>query len=161
MARPKRVTAQKQMSELREKWGDPLIDTGWTAIPSVILERQQALGLDALDLAIIIHLVKYWWYTDRPSRPSKRKIYECLGIAESTLRKRIADLEKGGLIERVKRFDEKKGQLPNEYKFGGLIEKATILAEEEIQRREKGKTDKAAMRTRKSLRLQVADKPTG
>ena len=35
--------------ENEKKWGKPLMDAGWTCIPSTIILRQQALGLD-LDL---------------------------------------------------------------------------------------------------------------
>jgi hypothetical protein len=33
---------------------------GWTAMPSVIIEKQEALGLDALDMNIILHLSHYY-----------------------------------------------------------------------------------------------------
>ena len=41
----------KGISELEKKWTKPLVDAGWTAIPSVIFERQHALGLDPLGFA--------------------------------------------------------------------------------------------------------------
>jgi hypothetical protein len=41
------------------KWSKPLMAAGWTAMPSVIIEKQEALGLDALDMNIIIHLSHY------------------------------------------------------------------------------------------------------
>ncbi len=39
-----------------EKWSKPLMDAGWNAIPSIIIEKQEALGLDAIDMNIIVHL---------------------------------------------------------------------------------------------------------
>lgn len=33
---------------------------GWTALPNVIFERQRALGLDAIDVNIILHIASYW-----------------------------------------------------------------------------------------------------
>ena len=44
---PKIVTKKEKQERLRrneEKWTPALMDAGWTVIPSIILERQQALG---------------------------------------------------------------------------------------------------------------------
>lgn len=40
------------------KWTKTLMDAGWTVIPSVILDRQQALGLEPMDVNILLHLAK-------------------------------------------------------------------------------------------------------
>jgi hypothetical protein len=37
---------------------------GWSAIPNIIIEKQRALGLDALDVNILLHLIQYWWTED-------------------------------------------------------------------------------------------------
>jgi len=44
-----------------KKWTAPLIKAGWTVIPNVLFERQQALGLDPLDVNILLHIASYWW----------------------------------------------------------------------------------------------------
>jgi hypothetical protein len=80
------VTATTKPSEAdslrtnEKKWSKTLMDAGWTAIPSVIIERQAAFGLDSIDMNIIIHLAQYWWTPDRllripmkPATHSKRK----------------------------------------------------------------------------------------
>jgi len=40
------------------KWSKPLMDAGWNAIPSIIIEKQEALGLDAIDMNIIVAITK-------------------------------------------------------------------------------------------------------
>ena len=61
----KKTSAAKQSQvakELRvneQKWSKTLMDAGWTAFPSVIIERQKALGLDAMDLNILLHLASH------------------------------------------------------------------------------------------------------
>jgi DNA-binding transcriptional MocR family regulator len=132
------------------------MDAGWTVFPSVILERQQALGLDSIDINIIFHLVRHWWYSDKPPYPSKRTIAECMGIDESTVRKHIAAMEIDGLIKRNPRFDPKfGGQSSNEYLLDGLIQASMPFAKEKLQEREDQHKENAEKRTRKRPKLRV------
>ena len=126
---------QESLRRNREKWTATLMDAGWTAFPSILLERQRALGLDAMDINIILHLARHWWRKDEPPYPSKRIIAQCMGITESTVQRRIADMEQEGLIKRKYRFDPIKGQRSNEYLFDGLIEAAIPLAKEAMEDR--------------------------
>jgi DNA-binding transcriptional regulator YhcF (GntR family) len=156
----KKATSAKEKRERlkrnEEKWTPALMEAGWTVIPSVILERQKALGLDPIDLNILMQLAQYWWYKDNPPHPSKRAIAECIGRSPSTVQKRIARMERDGLIERVKRFDRKYGgQTTNQYLFTGLIESATPFAEESIQAKKQAKKDRSDRRTRKKPKLRV------
>jgi DNA-binding transcriptional regulator YhcF (GntR family) len=153
------VSKQEKETRLRrneEKWTPTLMDAGWTVLPSVILERQQALGLDPIDINIILHIARHWWYADKPPYPSKRTIAECMGIDESTVRKHIARMENDGLLKRNPRYDPKfGGQRSNEYLFNGLIKEALPFAEEAIQQREVRRKEDAEKRTRKRPKLRV------
>jgi len=140
---------QDQLRHNEKKWTKPLMEAGWTVLPSVILDRQKALGLDAVDINILLHLAKHWWYSENPPHPSKQSIADCMGIDKSTVRRRIARMEQDGLITRQTRFDPKYGQQTNCYHFIGLIKAATPLAEEAIEAREKQKAETAMRRTRK------------
>jgi DNA-binding transcriptional ArsR family regulator len=149
MAVPKK---EKQESFRRNelKWTPTLIDAGWTLLPSVILERQQELGLDAIDVNILLHLARHWWYSEKPPYPSKKTIAECMNIDQSTVRRHIARLEAAGLIKRKPRFDLKHGgQKTNEYQFEGLIKAATPYAQELIEERKKRKEEDTQRQTRK------------
>jgi hypothetical protein len=154
------LTKTEERERLRrneEKWTATLMAAGWTVIPTIILERQQALGLDAVDVNIILHLARHWWYSDQPPYPTKKTIAECMGIDESTVRRRIAAMEKEGIIKRKARFDPKYGQRANEYLFGGLIEGAKPFAEEKIAERKQRQKDDAQRRTRKKPKLSLVN----
>jgi hypothetical protein len=146
---------EERLKRNEKKWTAPLMQAGWTLIPSVILERQQALGLDAVDMNIIMHLARHWWYSDNPPHPSKRAIAECVGIDESNVRRRIAAMEKAGLIQRQPRFGKDSRQESNEYHFDGLIKEATPYAEEALAQQEQRRKEAAARRTRKRPQLKV------
>jgi len=144
---------KQNLKENEKKWGKPSIDAGWTLFPSVILERQQALGLDAVDFNIIMHLVKFWWFDNRLPHPAKKTIANCMGIHPSTVQRRIADMEKDGLIRRIKRSDDEKGQQSNQYDLSGLIEKVQEYAMEHIRTREDYNNEKEKRTTRKRVRV--------
>lgn len=148
----KRAKTERQEQLLRneEKWTRPLMEAGWTAVPSVILERQQGLGLDAVDLTILLHLASYWWFKENLPHPSKKAIAERMDIDVSTVRKRIARMEADGLIRREPRFGARGGgQQTNLYHFDGLIKEATPFALEAIEDRRSRKKEDAERRTRK------------
>lgn len=145
-----KIEEQKRLRRNEEKWTPTLMAAGWIVIPSVILERQQALGLDAIDINIILHLVRHWWFSDRPPYPSKKTIAQCMDIDESTVRRRIAAMEKEGIIQRKPRFDPNYGgQKSNEYHFDGLINEAKPFAEEWIKEQKKRQQEDANRLTRK------------
>jgi DNA-binding MarR family transcriptional regulator len=146
---------QEGLRRNEEKWTRPLMEAGWTAVPSVILERQQALGLDPLDVNILLQLARYWWYPENLPHPSKKAIAECMGVDVSTVRKRIAALEEVGLIQRTARWGKHGRQETNFYDFSGLIAAATPYAKEAIQEREQRKTEDAARRRRRGRKLEL------
>jgi DNA-binding MarR family transcriptional regulator len=124
-----------------EKWGRPLIEAGWTLVPSTLIERQRKLGLDPLDFNILLHLMSYWWEPENKPRPSKQTIAAAVGRDARTVQRRIASLEKQGLIRREARNGAGRGTQTNRYHFDGLIKAATELAEETLAER-KAKREK-------------------
>ena len=156
------ITKAEQQSRLRrneEKWSPRLMEAGWTVLPSIILEKQHALGLDPIDVNILLQLARHWWYADNRPHPSKASIAECLGVDRSTVRRHIAAMEHAGLIRREARFKKSGGQENNAYHFDGLIKEATPFAEEAIMERERQKGERAARRYRKKPRLVVDNQP--
>jgi hypothetical protein len=63
-----------------EKWSKELMAAGWTVLPSMILEKQHALGLDAIDINIIAHLSIYWWKKANLPHPSVATIAKAVGL---------------------------------------------------------------------------------
>lgn len=160
------VTKAQQQERLRrneEKWTSTLMDAGWTVLPSILLERQDALGLDPIDVNILMHLARHWWYSDNPPHPSKAAMAKCMGIDPSTVRRHIARMEAAGFITREKRFTKRKfgGQDTNRYLFNGLIKEATPYAEEFIRQRAKQRSEDEDRRRRKKPRLVVDNTAEG
>jgi hypothetical protein len=122
------------LKENERKWSKLLWNSGWAAIPVVILKYQRELGLDATDVNIILHLVRHWWTAERLPFPSKAEIASCMGISPSTVQRHVRKLEKANLIQRIERHDSKHGgQSMNEYDLQGLVNKAHPFAQKEME----------------------------
>jgi DNA-binding Lrp family transcriptional regulator len=147
----KTAEQNERLKRNEEKWSSVLMDAGWTVLPSIILEKQHALGLDPIDLNILMHLARHRWYSDNLPHPSKGSIARCMGIDPSTVRRHIAQMERDGFIKREVRYTKRKfgGQHTNKYHFDGLIKAAMPHAEEFIALREKQRSEDADRRRRK------------
>lgn len=135
------------------KWGQTLVDAGWTLVPSTLLERQKAMGLDPVDLNILLQLARHWWQAGNPPHPAIGTIAECIGKSVSTVQRRIKQLERDGIIEIEHRFNPRHGgQTSSNYYFRGLIKAAEPYAEETIEDRKKARAEAAEKRSRKAPR---------
>jgi predicted transcriptional regulator len=116
-----------------KKWTKALMAAGWNVVPNIIIEKQAALGLDALDMNIILHLSHYWWQHDNAPHPSVATIAKAVQVTPRTIQKRIAALEKLGFIRREERRYTQNGSVTNRYHFDGLIEAAKPYAAEKVR----------------------------
>lgn len=149
---------QENLRENERKWTKPLMDAGWTAFPSVILDNQRKLGLEPIDVNILLQILKHWWYADRLPYPSKRHVAEAIGVTARTVQRRIARMEKNGLIARIARKHHVHGSDTNKYDVAGLVTKLTSAANEVITRKEQKRVDASVRRSgHAGLRL-VKDK---
>ncbi len=157
-AADKRKNEAAQALKVNEdKWGKTAMAAGWTAFPSIILEKQHALGLDALEINIILYLCTYWWKKDNKPHPSKKAIAEALGVAPRTIQRRIANLERDGFIKREFRPDKEKGNKTNCYSFDGLIKAIEGFAQEKVNSIKERKKEEESRRSRKKPRLQTIE----
>ncbi len=124
--------SKKQKKTLSERydalWGPRLMEFGWILVPLVIFERQRELGLDAGDVNILLHLFMNWAQDNGPPVLSKRAMAQKMGVDVSTVRRRLASLERRGLITREARFDPLTGQGANRYHLDGLVRAASLYA---------------------------------
>lgn len=140
-----------------EKWTKPLMEVGWNAIPSIIIEKQAALGLDAVDMNIIVHLSNYWWKAENLPHPPVAKIAAAIGITPRAVQKRIKALETNGFLTRTERRQTRYGSDTNLYSFEGLIAHALPYAAEKkaaLMKREQEEHERLA---RKKPKLSVVE----
>lgn len=157
----KPTTAAEALRVNEKKWTKPLMDAGWTCIPSVIIERQQALGLDPIDINILMHLASHWWTEDNKPYPSKVTIATALGVTPRTVQRRIAAMEAAGFVHREERRIKGKGSNTNRYHLDGLIKAAQPYAQEKLEERTaRGEARKQAVARKGKPRLHVVQTDT-
>jgi len=120
----------KAERESEKKWGRAVMDLGYSMIPSLIFRAQARLGLNPVQLALLLHLADYWWHRAQMPYPSKAALAERMSLSPRQIQRHLAELEAGGFIERVERFAGHKGQQSNEYNLTGLVEKLKKLEPE-------------------------------
>lgn len=116
--------------ESEKKWGKAVMDLGYSTIPSLIFRAQARLGLSPVQLALLLHLVDYWWKRAQMPFPSKATLAERMNLSPRQIQRYLTDLEDGGFIQRVERFAGHKGQQSNEYNLNGLVRKLQKLEPE-------------------------------
>jgi hypothetical protein len=140
------ATPQETLGRNEKKWGKAVMRSGWTAVPTVLLEKQHALSLTPTDVNVLLQLMKYWWNADDPPFPSKAAIAEAMGVAPRTVQRRITYMESLGLISRRKRPGP---FATNAILFDGLIRKLEPFAQEMAAEREERARGKRERRQRK------------
>jgi DNA-binding transcriptional regulator YhcF (GntR family) len=130
-----------------KKWSKPLMDAGWTALPSVIIENQRQLGLSPLDLNIVLYLASKWWTAEGRPYPSKSTMAKAMNVHPRTIQKHIAALEGADYIRREERRTSA-GSKTNIYHLDGLIKAAQPFAVEKLAEMQ----DKAEMAKRRQNR---------
>lgn len=143
MAKEKPKTSS-DLKVLEEKWSPELIEAGWTVLPAALIEHQRALGIDALDINIILHLANRWWTADNRPMPSKNSIAEAMHIDPSTVRRRIQAMEKAGFILREERRVSKVGSKTNIYHLDGLIEQLKPFAADMVKAKKERMAEREA-----------------
>lgn len=139
---------EESLKSSEKKWGVKQIESGFTLFPSILVTRQQALGIDAVEMNILLHLIVKWWSSDNYPFPSKKAIADSMGIDVSTVRRRIARMEADGLIKREARYVEN-AQTSNKYDLSPLVKALEKYAQEEIDNRKIKTEARVSKRTRK------------
>ena len=117
----------KDSKASEKKWGKPVINMGFCIVPSLLFRAQRRLGLNATQLAVIMHLADYWWDADRKPHPSKNTLAERLNLSPRHIQRIIAELEEAGLVHRIQRYAKNRGKLTNEYDLTGLVKRLKQL----------------------------------
>jgi DNA-binding MarR family transcriptional regulator len=131
MAAKKQTDSSGDLRTNEKKWTKPLMEAGWTALPSVIIENQRQLGLEPLDLNIVVYLASKWWTAEGKPFPSKTTMAKAMNVHPRTIQKHIAALEGAGYIRREERRTDT-GSRTNIYHLDGLIEAAAPFAAEKL-----------------------------
>ena len=91
--------ATEQPRVIQEKWGQAL-RAGFQVVPNVLIRAQSALGLDAIDVVILLNLTAHWW--EKKDRPyiSPARIATRMHVTTRTVERHLLKLEQKEFIRR-------------------------------------------------------------
>jgi len=83
-----------------------------------MLKKQGELGLKAVELVVIINLVRFWWEPGNLPFPSLDKMAVEMGTSTRTIYRTISTLEEKAFVRKV----EESGK-PTRYDLTGLVKR--------------------------------------
>lgn len=88
---------------IQEKWGHSVTagETGFQAIPDVLIKSQTYLGLDAIDMNILLNILMHWWTPEELPHPRPSVIAKRMNVSTRTVERHIEKMTKLNLIERL------------------------------------------------------------
>jgi hypothetical protein len=120
---------------LAVRFGDEILQAGFTVVPNLLLRYQVALGITASELNFILQVWSHWWDKHDPY-PAMGTIAERMGQSRRQVNRYVESLrKKKHLIVRQRRSDQY-GQITSEYDFAPLLETLRSLFRHELDRGE-------------------------
>jgi hypothetical protein len=105
----------------RMKWGNSL-NSGFQIVPDVLFRCQKVLGLEVIDLVILLNITTHWWHYDDLPHPRPSVIAQRMNLSTRTVERRIVELQKKGYLRRLE-ARRKNGRTVRPYDLSGLVEK--------------------------------------
>jgi predicted transcriptional regulator len=145
--------AKKRQAEL--KWGTASMEAGYTIVPNVLITRHLQVGLDAVDLALVLLLASHWWTADTKPFPSKKRLAKAIGRDATVVRKRLQALERDRLIKRIFRKRDHGGNNTNLYDLSPLAKEINRLSRQDIAERDNDRLSRVGKRAPKVSKVSV------
>ena len=96
------VPVAQPAARLRGLWGDAITErSGFVAVPMSLLKLQSKLGLDPVDLGVVVNLLGYRWTSEAGVFPRNSIIAKRMGVSERTVQRSTQKMIKLGLITRT------------------------------------------------------------
>lgn len=118
---PLKRSPEQRQSE--KKWGTAVMKLGYCILPSVLLQAQARLLINAQQMIVLLQLIEHWWTADGKVYPSKDKLAERIGLTPKQIQRHIKVLEDRGLVKRIPRVLKGRGKTSNEYDLSGLVKR--------------------------------------
>jgi hypothetical protein len=133
-------------------WGKAVYGHGYAGIPSLLIQAQRRLGINPIQMNIIVQLLDYWHEPSRKPFPTKKDLAKRIGVTDKTIQNNIRELEEAGLILREQRKTAAGDWNSNIYHLDGLIAKVQALEPEFAAEKKKKREARAALETPKGMR---------
>jgi AraC-like DNA-binding protein len=123
---------------LEKKWGKA-VDSGFVAIPNVLLTNYHELNITPTEFVVMLNIMLHWWSVENKPFPRVSTIARRLGTSSRTVQRALNHLRNSGLLswEKVQVLSGKiiRNGAPGEgtrrriYNLEPLVQRAQNLAE--------------------------------
>jgi hypothetical protein len=120
-------TSSSSTGGISVRFGDPILQAGFTAIPNLILNHYAALEISPAEMLFTIHVWQHWWSEKLPF-PSLQLIAQKMGVERRQARRYVQGLKEKGYLAVSERNLPGFGQVASEYDFSPMIEAVLHLA---------------------------------
>jgi predicted transcriptional regulator len=121
------LISEKTQRESEKKWGRAVMSHGACILPSILLQAQARLGVNAQEMIVLLQLCEHWWTATGKAYPSKQAIADRVGLSTKQVQRHVKSLEELKLVERRERFQTGGSRTSNEYDLTGLVEKLKAI----------------------------------
>jgi predicted transcriptional regulator len=120
------------LKAMQQMWGGAITEqSGFVAVPVSLLKAQDALGLSAVDMIVLINLLVHRWTATTGVYPRNTVIAKRMGVAPRTVQRSMQNLLEKGLMRRVRDEGGKRVLY-----FDPLLEKLARITPATIWRKE-------------------------
>jgi hypothetical protein len=106
---------------LSVRFGDDLLQEGFTAVPNLVLRYYRELDILAQEMMFIIHIWQYWW-SEKDPYPSLPAIASRMKVSRRQAQNYVSSLKEKGFLITNERYESELGQMTNEYDFSPLFQ---------------------------------------
>ena len=117
----------------REKWGASLY-AGFQIIPNVLFRCQKLLGLDPVEVVVLLNITTHWWEREDLPHPRPSVIAKRMNVSTRTVERHIVALQRKGFLRRLTPR-KKGGRMVRPFDLGGLVEKLKAVSTVNLVRR--------------------------
>lgn len=116
--------------KLTIRFGDEILQAGFTSVPNLFLRYQARLNINAAELNFILQVWYHWW-SDQDPYPSLATIGMRMGLSRRQVRRYSESLRDKGLLIVRERTTQGHGQVTSEYDFTPLLTQLRSLYQSE------------------------------
>lgn len=95
------------------RFGEEILEPGFTAVPNLLLDCLALLGIDPLELVLLLHIWRSWWSGER--FPSQSVLARRIGKSIRWVRELLRKLRERGLLARVGQEDRSWAEMVDQY----------------------------------------------
>jgi predicted transcriptional regulator len=122
----------------------------------IMVRAQHRLGVNPTQFCILIQLLEHWRTRERAPFPTKQQLADRIGVSQSTIQQNMQQLEKAGLVKRVKHKTASGDWGANTYHLDGLVARLEAIEPEFEEEKEQRKAARRRVETPKGKRQALA-----